>query len=137
MGKDIRKHVQECDVCQRTKPSNNPPAGRLHPLSIPGRSWESIGMDNLGSVPKSAIGKDMILIVIDRLTKMARFIPTYSINYQQRNSGSVPTGSISASWTIIEYCIGQRPPFYGEILGCFTESIRCAIANVNRCTSSD
>ena len=35
-------------------------------------------MDNLGPVPKSATGKDMILIAIDRLTKMARFIPTYS-----------------------------------------------------------
>ena len=36
-------------------------------------------MDNLGSVPKSASGKDMILIVIDRLMKMLRFIPIYSI----------------------------------------------------------
>ena len=78
MGKDIRKHVQECDACQRTKPSNHPPAGRLHPLPIPGRPWESIGMDNLGPVPKSASGKDFIFIVIDRLTKMARFIPTHS-----------------------------------------------------------
>jgi hypothetical protein len=78
MGKDIRKHVQECDACQRTKPSNQPPAGRLHPLPIPGRPWESIGMDYLGPVPKSASGKDMILIAIDRLTKMARFIPTHS-----------------------------------------------------------
>src|SRR5205814_9846185 len=66
------------DACQRMKPSNQPPAGRLHPLPIPGRPWESIGMDNLGPVPKSATGKDMILIVIDRLTKMARFILTYS-----------------------------------------------------------
>jgi hypothetical protein len=78
MGKDIRKHVQECDACQRTKPSNHPPAGQLHPLPIPGRPWESIGMDYLGPVPKSASGKDMILIAIDRLTKMARFIPTHS-----------------------------------------------------------
>ena len=78
MGKDIRKHAQECDACQRTKPSNQPPAGRLHPLPIPGRPWESIGMDNLGPIPKSATGKDMILIVIDRLTKMARFIATNS-----------------------------------------------------------
>ena len=78
MGKDIRKHVQECDACQRTKPSNHPPIGRLHPLPIPGRPWESIGMDYLGPVPKSISGKDMILIAIDRLTKMARFIPTTS-----------------------------------------------------------
>ena len=35
-------------------------------------------MDYLGPVPKSASGKDMILIAIDRLTKMARFIPTNS-----------------------------------------------------------
>ena len=78
MNKDIRKHVQECDICQRTKPSNHLSAERLHPLPIPERSWESIGMDNLGPIPKSASGKDMILIVIDRLTKMARFIPTNS-----------------------------------------------------------
>jgi hypothetical protein len=78
MGRDIRKHVQECDACQRTKPSNHPPAGRLHPLPIPGRPWESIGMDFLGPLPKSTSGKDMILIAIDRLTKMARFIPTVS-----------------------------------------------------------
>ena len=78
MDKNIRKHVQKCDDCQRTKSSNQLSAGRLHPLPIPGRSWKSIGMDNLGPVPKSAFGKDMILIVIDRLTKMARFIATHS-----------------------------------------------------------
>ena len=78
IGKDIRKHVQECDPCQRTKPSNHSPAGQLHPLLIPGRPWESVGMDWLGPLPKSASGKDMFLIAIDRLTKMARFIPTHS-----------------------------------------------------------
>ena len=35
MSKDIRKHVQECDICQRMKPSNHPFAGRLHSLPIP------------------------------------------------------------------------------------------------------
>ena len=35
MDKDIRKHVQECDAYQRTKPSNHPSAERLHPLPIP------------------------------------------------------------------------------------------------------
>jgi hypothetical protein len=50
MGRDIRKHVQECDACQRTKSSNQPPAGRLHPLPIPGRPWE---LRQAGSVPLS------------------------------------------------------------------------------------
>jgi hypothetical protein len=57
MGKDIRKHAKECDACQRTKPSNQPPAGRLHLLSIPERPWESRGMDNLGPVPTQQLAK--------------------------------------------------------------------------------
>ena len=76
MSKDIRKHVKECDACQRTKVSNQPSVGELHPLSIPQRPWQSIGMDYLGPVPVSKNGNDMVLIAVDRLTKMAHFIPT-------------------------------------------------------------
>jgi hypothetical protein len=71
MGKDIRRDVQECDSCRRTKPSNHPPTGKLHPLPIPLRPRESLRLDYLGPVPKSASGKDMILVAIDRLAKMA------------------------------------------------------------------
>ena len=78
MHKDIRRHLQECDACQRTKPSNRAPAGKLRPLPIPARPWESIGMDWLRPLPKSASEKNMILIAVDRLTKMTRFIPTHS-----------------------------------------------------------
>ena len=60
------------------KTGESSPAGRLHPMPIPKRPWESIGMDFLGPVLKSASGKDMILVIIDRLTKMTRFIPTNS-----------------------------------------------------------
>jgi hypothetical protein len=50
----------------------------LYPLPIPSRPWESIGMDFLGSLPKSKTDNDMILIIIDHLTKMAHFVPTQS-----------------------------------------------------------
>ena len=76
MSKDIRKHVKECDACQRAKASNQPPVGELHPLPIPQRPWQSIGMAYLGPVPVAKSGNDMILIAVDRLTKMAHFIPT-------------------------------------------------------------
>jgi hypothetical protein len=76
MSRDIRKHVKECDACQRTKASTQPPAGKLQPLPIPSRPWKSLGMDFVGPVPASKAGNDMILIVVDRLTKMAHFIPT-------------------------------------------------------------
>jgi hypothetical protein len=76
MSKDIKKHVQECDACQRTKKSHFPPAGMLQPMPIPHRPWSSLGMDLLGPLPESNRGHNMILVVIDRLTKMAHFIPT-------------------------------------------------------------
>jgi len=78
MSTDIRKHTKECDPCQRTKASTQLPAGQLQPLPIPERAWKSIGMDLLGPLPKSINGNDMILLIIDRLTKMAHFIPTTS-----------------------------------------------------------
>ena len=76
MGKDLKKHVQECDACQRTKKSHLAPAGKLQSMPIPHRPWSSIGMDLLGPLPESSNGHIMIFVVVDRLTKMAHFIPT-------------------------------------------------------------
>ena len=78
MNKDIRIHAQECDACQRTKPSTQKPSGELQSLPIPERPWQFIGMDFLGPVPESRDGNNMILVVIDLLTKMAHFVPTTS-----------------------------------------------------------
>jgi transposase InsO family protein len=76
MGRDIKRHVQYCDACQRTKKSHLPDAGELRPLPIPHRPWSSVAMDLVGPFPMSANNNEMVLVVIDRLTKMAHFIPT-------------------------------------------------------------
>ncbi len=76
MHKDIRRHTRECDACQRTKTSTQLPIGELRPMPIPGRPWQSIGMDFLMPIPESKNGHNAILVIIDRLTKMAHFIPT-------------------------------------------------------------
>ena len=76
MHKDIRKHTRECDACQRTKASTQPPIGELQPMPIPSRPWQSIGMDFLMPIPESKNKRNAILVVVDRLTKMAHFIPT-------------------------------------------------------------
>jgi len=76
MHKDIQKHTRECDACQRTKTSTQPPISELQPMPIPSRPWQSIGMDYLMPVPESTNGHNAILIVVDRLMKMAHFIPT-------------------------------------------------------------
>ena len=45
-------------------------------MPIPSRPWQSIGMDYLMPVPESKNGHKAILIVVDRLMKMAHYIPT-------------------------------------------------------------
>lgn len=78
MARDVRLHTRTCDACQRNKSSTHKPSGLLHSLPIPTRPWESISMDFITCLPKTAQGHDAILTVVDRLTKLAHFIPTTS-----------------------------------------------------------
>ncbi|GAU37387.1 hypothetical protein TSUD_22610 [Trifolium subterraneum] len=74
MKEDILEYVQNCVVCQQAKTTNNSPAGLLQPLPIPSQIWEDIGMDFITGLPLSH-GYTTIMVVVDRLTKYAHFIP--------------------------------------------------------------
>jgi hypothetical protein len=71
--------VAVCDVCQWVKAEHQRPAGLLHPLKIPEWKWEEIGMDFIFSLPRVSAGNDTIWVIVDRLTKVAHFIPMRSI----------------------------------------------------------
>ena len=73
---DIRDWVKECDLCQQNKATQKKPQGLLRPMPIPAEAWDSVGVDFVVSLPKTPRHKDSIMVVIDRLTKMAHFIPT-------------------------------------------------------------
>jgi hypothetical protein len=47
----------------------------LHPLKIPEWKWEEIGMYLLTSLPRTPKGYESIWVIVDRLTKVAHFIP--------------------------------------------------------------
>jgi len=66
--------VQSCTVCQKGKSQNKLPAGLLHPLPVPSQVWEAICMDFIISLPPSH-GYSVIMVIIDRLSKFAHFIP--------------------------------------------------------------
>lgn len=72
---DVETYVNGCAVCQRTKGTNRLPTGTLKSLEVPTRPWSEISMDFIEQLPKSN-KHDSILVIVDRLTKWAIFIPT-------------------------------------------------------------
>jgi len=67
--------VEGCDSCQRNKNHTEQPAGKLMPNSIPEKPWMHISADFITKLPL-AQEYNVILVVVDRLTKMVYFIPT-------------------------------------------------------------
>jgi hypothetical protein len=74
MKHDITEYVQQCAICQQAKTTNTLPAGLLQPLPIPSQVWDDIAMDFIIGLPLSH-GYTTIMVVVDRLTKYAHFIP--------------------------------------------------------------
>jgi hypothetical protein len=75
LKRDVAAHVVVCDVCQRVKAEHHMPAGLLHPLKVPKWKWEEIGMDFIVGLPRTQKGYDFIWVIVDRVTKVAHFIP--------------------------------------------------------------
>ncbi|KAJ1702159.1 hypothetical protein LUZ63_001938 [Rhynchospora breviuscula] len=70
----VQAYVLSCPTCQMTKPEHILTPGLLQPLPIPHEAWSSIGMDFITGLPISK-GRNVIMVVIDRLTKYGHFIP--------------------------------------------------------------
>jgi hypothetical protein len=75
MSKDIKQYTNTCDICQKSKPRRHAPVGMLQPIPIPSQPFEVVTMDFIPELPESA-GYDNILVIVDKLTKYALFIPT-------------------------------------------------------------
>jgi hypothetical protein len=75
MKANIARFVAHCDTCQRIKAEHQKLAGLLQPLPIPVWKWDEIGMDFVVGLPKTQKGHDSIWVIVDRLTKVAHFLP--------------------------------------------------------------
>ncbi|XP_021802437.1 uncharacterized protein LOC110746516 [Prunus avium] len=75
MREDVDSFVRTCLVCHQDKTLQKQLGGLLEPLLVPTRPWESLSMDFIVSLSKSE-GCGSILVVVDRFTKYATFIPT-------------------------------------------------------------
>lgn len=75
MRKYVNRYIANCPTCIRAKLPRQEPQGHLLPLAIPESPCSSISIDFIVSLPPSTNGVTAIWVVVDRLTKMAHFIP--------------------------------------------------------------
>lgn len=79
----INEYVRTCDTCQRNKSVRHRQYGLLQPLPVPTRPWASLSMDHIVDLPLSS-GFDSILVIVDRLTKQAHFVPAKKTDTSQQ-----------------------------------------------------
>ena len=77
----VEKVIQNCQECQKNKVKRHRPYGLLQPLNPAEGAWESVSIDFIVKLPtlkEPGTGQvcDSILVIVDRLTKYAYFIPT-------------------------------------------------------------
>nr|GEY45267.1 retrotransposon protein, putative, Ty3-gypsy subclass [Tanacetum cinerariifolium] len=75
MKKDIVVYVSTCLTCLKVKAEHQRPSGLLQQPKIPEWKWEGIAMDFVTKLPRTISGYDTILVIVDRLTKSAYFLP--------------------------------------------------------------
>lgn len=110
MKKCIQKFVQECDVCQRQKYVASSPDGLLQPLPIPCHIWEDLSMDFITGLPKSK-GFEAILVVVDRLSKYAHFVPLKH-PYSAKTLAEIFTREVVRLHGIPNSIVSDRDPIF-------------------------
>lgn len=76
IARETREYVQTCENCQRNKPSRQRPAGLLQPLATPAQRWDTVTMDFMVRLPKTARGFDAITVFVDKLSKQVHLAPS-------------------------------------------------------------
>jgi len=73
--RDVGKYVEGCNLCQRMKNRMEELAGKLKLSEIPEKPWTYLMVDFIMKLPVVA-GKDAILVICNRLSKMTHFVAT-------------------------------------------------------------
>nr|GEV79095.1 reverse transcriptase domain-containing protein [Tanacetum cinerariifolium] len=80
MKANIATYVSKCLTYARVKAEHQRPLGLLVQPAIPERKWDNITMDFITKLPISSQGFDIIWVIVDRLKKLAHFLPIREID---------------------------------------------------------
>ena len=84
--RDVGRYVEGCDLCQRMKNRTEEVAGKLKLSEVPEKLWTYLIVDFMMKLLVVA-GKDAILVVCDRLSKIMHFVATTEETSVERLAG--------------------------------------------------
>ncbi|GJV06613.1 gag-pol polyprotein [Tanacetum coccineum] len=73
MIKDVQALITRCSTCHQAKSTFH--KGLYTPLPTLNQPWEDLSIDFIVALPRTQRGKDSIMVVVDRFSKMTHFIP--------------------------------------------------------------
>nr|GEY13970.1 hypothetical protein [Tanacetum cinerariifolium] len=74
MGRDVTKIITRCWVCHVAK-IHRTNVGLYTPLPVLEAPWEDVSFDFVMGLPRTQRQKDSVMVVVDRFSKMAHFVP--------------------------------------------------------------
>lgn len=78
MFASVKHYVRSCHECNLHKSRTVRQNGLLQPLPVPDRPWNAISMDLITQLPSTKDGHDAIVVFVDRFSKQAVFIETFT-----------------------------------------------------------
>ena len=109
MKSEVAEYIARCLDCQQVKTEHQHPAGLLQPLPIPSWKWEIISLDFITGLPRNQNQNDSIMVVVDKLSKAAHFIPVKT-TYKAANIADIFLKQIFRLHGVPKVIISNRDP---------------------------
>jgi hypothetical protein len=113
MKKEVVDFIAKCLACQKVKAEHRHPTGLLQPLPIPEWKWEVVTMDFITKLPRTNKQHDSIMVVVDKLTKAAHFIPV-KFTHKEANIDDIYLKEIARLHGIPKTIVSDRDPKFSS-----------------------
>ena len=109
MKNELEEYIARCFECQQVNTEHQHLASLLQTLPIPSWKWEIVNLDFITGLPRHHNLNDSIMVVIDKISKEAHFIPI-NTTYKATNIADIFMKQIFCLRGIPKVIILDREP---------------------------
>jgi hypothetical protein len=107
MKKEVVYFIVRCLECQKVKADHRYLVGFLQPFPILEWKWEVLTMDFITNFPRNTNQNEYIMVVVDKLTKVAHFIPV-KLMHKETNIVEIYMQEIAKMHGVIQLCMTKN-----------------------------